>query len=260
MPLVSGVIVTLVEFLGGMRLIVGLLTRWAAALNAFDMVVAILVVHLKNGFLEPGGYEHPLIMLAACIALVMLGPGSVSVDGAAGEKAGIAGGGSDLKRISDHLDTAEDFRSRDSMSLRFRPKPAETGQSAHTWPAVPHLWRFIFLRHRLNRALAAEYAGENLVDISQLTFQIKRALYLLAWNPAGDAFIFQLPDRENSILFPGPHGVALHRVVGDLARDAVFHQIEQQLPAEHQSARAFQIGFHVFRIDEHSLEQVRGLL
>jgi uncharacterized membrane protein YphA (DoxX/SURF4 family) len=44
--------------------------------------VAILVVHLKNGFLKPGGFEHPLVMLAACIALVMLGPGSISVDGA----------------------------------------------------------------------------------------------------------------------------------------------------------------------------------
>jgi putative oxidoreductase len=79
---VSAVVVTLVEFLGGAALIIGLLTRWAAALNGFDMLVAILVVHLKNGFLKPGGFEHPLVMLAACIALVMLGPGSISVDGA----------------------------------------------------------------------------------------------------------------------------------------------------------------------------------
>jgi len=40
LPLVSAVIVTLVEFLGGIALIVGFLTRWAAALNGFDMVVA----------------------------------------------------------------------------------------------------------------------------------------------------------------------------------------------------------------------------
>jgi len=44
--------------------------------------VAILVVHLKNGFMKPGGFEHPLTLLAACIALVMLGPGSLSLDGA----------------------------------------------------------------------------------------------------------------------------------------------------------------------------------
>jgi len=81
-PAVSSAVVTLVEFLGGAALIVGLLTRWAAALNGFDMVVAILLVHLKNGFLKPGGFEHPLTLLAACVALVMLGPGTLSVDGA----------------------------------------------------------------------------------------------------------------------------------------------------------------------------------
>jgi len=82
LPLVAAVIVTLVEFLGGIALIVGLLTRWAAALNGFDMVVAILLVHFKNGFLKPGGIEHPLTLLGACVALVLLGPGSLSVDGA----------------------------------------------------------------------------------------------------------------------------------------------------------------------------------
>ena len=82
LPLVSAGIVTAVECLGGAALIVGLATRWAAALNGFDMIVAILVVHLKNGFLKPGGFEHPLTLLAACIALVALGPGAASVDGA----------------------------------------------------------------------------------------------------------------------------------------------------------------------------------
>jgi putative oxidoreductase len=82
LPFVAAVIVTLVEFLGGIALIIGLFTRWAAALNGFDMIVAILVVHLKNGFLKPGGFEHPLTLLAACLALVWLGPGAASVDGA----------------------------------------------------------------------------------------------------------------------------------------------------------------------------------
>jgi putative oxidoreductase len=81
-PPVSAAIVTAVELIGGSALVIGLLTRWAAALNGFDMMVAILLVHLKNGFLKPGGFEHPLTLLAACIALVVLGPGAASVDGA----------------------------------------------------------------------------------------------------------------------------------------------------------------------------------
>ncbi len=83
LPFVSAVIVTLVEFLGGIALILGLLTRWAAALNAFDMLVAILVVHLKNGFFDQAhGFEFPLTLLAACIVLVIHGGGAASVDGA----------------------------------------------------------------------------------------------------------------------------------------------------------------------------------
>lgn len=49
-PAVSAVILTLVEFLGGIALILGVVTRWAAALIAIDMMVAVLVVHLKNGW------------------------------------------------------------------------------------------------------------------------------------------------------------------------------------------------------------------
>jgi len=49
-PAVSAVILTLIEFLGGIALILGVVTRWAAALIASDMMVAVLVVHLKNGW------------------------------------------------------------------------------------------------------------------------------------------------------------------------------------------------------------------
>jgi putative oxidoreductase len=75
LPAVSAVVVTLVEFVGGILLITGLATRVAAALNAVDMTVAILVVHLKNGFSGPMGFEHPLTLLGACICLVLAGGG-----------------------------------------------------------------------------------------------------------------------------------------------------------------------------------------
>ena len=81
-PSVMAVVLTLVELLGGVALVAGVLTRWAAMLLALDMLVAILAVHLKNGFFEPKGYEFVLTLLAACVALGLAGPGAASVDGA----------------------------------------------------------------------------------------------------------------------------------------------------------------------------------
>jgi putative oxidoreductase len=81
-PAVTSALVAVVELLGGAALILGFMTRWAAALNGFDMIVAILLVHLKNGFFNPMGIEFPLTLLAACIVIAIHGPGAASVDGA----------------------------------------------------------------------------------------------------------------------------------------------------------------------------------
>ncbi len=69
------------EFFGGIALILGLLTRPAALVSAFTMVIAIVAVHLPNGlFMSNNGYEFGLSLLAASIALVQLGGGTASVD------------------------------------------------------------------------------------------------------------------------------------------------------------------------------------
>ena len=78
---VLSVVLMAVEFLGGAALVLGFLTRWAAALNAFDMVVAILMVHLKNGFFQPQRFRVSVDLLAACIVLACRDP-ERSVDGA----------------------------------------------------------------------------------------------------------------------------------------------------------------------------------
>lgn len=69
------------EFFGGLALVVGLLTRPAAIVCAFTMLVALFVVHAGNGFfLSNNGFEYALILAAACISITLQGPGKFSAD------------------------------------------------------------------------------------------------------------------------------------------------------------------------------------
>lgn len=79
LPGFFAVVVTLVEFVGGICLILGVATRVAAALIAVDMIVAILLVHLKNGFFNPHGFEFPLTLLASSVCLMIAGGGALSL-------------------------------------------------------------------------------------------------------------------------------------------------------------------------------------
>ena len=66
--------------LGGICLVLGLFTRWAALANVPVMLGAIGFVHLKNGFwAHQGGYEYPLVLLLASLALAMTGGGALSL-------------------------------------------------------------------------------------------------------------------------------------------------------------------------------------
>jgi|RhiMetdeSRZDD1v2_1073273.scaffolds.fasta_scaffold94014_2 putative oxidoreductase len=76
------------EFLGGIGLVLGLLTRPAALAVAIVMVGAIAKVHWQHGFflnwqLTPGkghGYEANLAFLAMAVACLIAGGGALSVD------------------------------------------------------------------------------------------------------------------------------------------------------------------------------------
>lgn len=82
MAAVLGPAVAFGELLGGLALLVGLLTPWAAVGLALIMAGAVFVVHLPGGFFLPNGVEFALTLLAATVALALTGPGALAVDNA----------------------------------------------------------------------------------------------------------------------------------------------------------------------------------
>ena len=76
-PGLTGPFVALLEFFGGLALLIGLLTRLIALGFVIDMLVAILLVQLKRGF---SGYELEFLLLGSSLALCLAGAGGFSVD------------------------------------------------------------------------------------------------------------------------------------------------------------------------------------
>lgn len=67
------------ELIGGVLLILGLLTRLGAFLLFCTMLTAV-GVHWKGGLFLPAGFEYALAMLGATLALLISGGGMSSID------------------------------------------------------------------------------------------------------------------------------------------------------------------------------------
>lgn len=72
---------------GGALLALGLATPLASSVLIATMLTAIHRVHgTKGPWLNNGGYEYNLVLIAAALALAEVGPGALSLDGARGRE------------------------------------------------------------------------------------------------------------------------------------------------------------------------------
>lgn len=78
-PLVFAYLAGSAEFFGGLFIAVGLLTRLASIPLAFNMGVALFMVHLKHG--DPMmKWELAAAYLLGAVAILLMGPGNLSLD------------------------------------------------------------------------------------------------------------------------------------------------------------------------------------
>lgn len=72
-PVFNGYLVAITEFAGGLALILGIFTRFAAFPFCITMLVAIATADKNDPY-------YPLVLLMSCIALIDTGGGLISLD------------------------------------------------------------------------------------------------------------------------------------------------------------------------------------
>ncbi len=78
-PAEMQILIALAEFVPGILLIIGVLTRISALILSIDMLGAIFHVKHADHLAGQGGYEFDLILLAGVLAIIVAGPGRVSI-------------------------------------------------------------------------------------------------------------------------------------------------------------------------------------
>ena len=77
LPWWLGYISALTEFLGGLLILLGLLTRFAAFMIACNMAAALLLVTRHHGY---SGSEYSLALFVIALMLIFYGSGNVALD------------------------------------------------------------------------------------------------------------------------------------------------------------------------------------
>lgn len=84
LPLIAAWLIALLEFVGGIALILGFFVTPVALLLIVHMLAGIVLVHAPNGFYVigggQGGIEFNLVLAAAALMLVFGGPGLAAID------------------------------------------------------------------------------------------------------------------------------------------------------------------------------------
>jgi putative oxidoreductase len=87
LPASFALLAGLIEFVGGLALALGFLTRPAAALVTALMAVAVVQVHLPLGFFwTAGGFEYPLMWGVVALYFAIRGGGPLSLDALIGRE------------------------------------------------------------------------------------------------------------------------------------------------------------------------------
>jgi putative oxidoreductase len=78
LPAALALPVGLLEVIGGIVLIVGVLTRIASIFFIIEMIGSTITAKIGKGFV--GGYELDLLLLSVAVSLLLTGPGRPSIE------------------------------------------------------------------------------------------------------------------------------------------------------------------------------------
>ncbi len=87
LPGFLGPLSALIEFVGGILLVLGFLTRPVAAIVFAELLIAVLAVHLPHGFFAQGqGFEYALMWCLLALVVAIRGGGRWSIDRSLGRE------------------------------------------------------------------------------------------------------------------------------------------------------------------------------